>query len=274
MLVFLVCGLHGRPPSESLKSALAVELVHTATLLHDDVVDSSTTRRGAPTVNGLWNDRVSILVGDFLFSRALSIMLNTRGSRGLSILSAATSRMSSGELLQEERTDEPDMDEDLYIRLVSDKTASLFSACCQLGALSAGRDDKTLEQMSEFGEHLGIAFQIRDDLLDFVGEREALGKPAGNDILNNNITLPLIYALGNSKTDVAETVAAKMAGRPDRNAVREIVSFVREAGGIDLAEKKASEYSSKALNILEGYGSSTYKDSLEGLVHFAASRDR
>jgi octaprenyl-diphosphate synthase len=273
ILAFLACGLHGAAPRAALRSALAVELLHTATLVHDDVVDSSLLRRGAPTVNGLWSNRIAILVGDLLFSRALATLLDSGDVRALRLLSDATFRMSRGELLQEEHGRDYRLMGQNYFRVVSDKTAALISACCQLGAMAAGASEVELHTMDQLGENLGIAFQIRDDILDYVGDQETLGKPIGSDILNNKITLPLLYALRDAEPQVAQEVMSQIQSR-EKKRVEMVIAFVRQHGGLAYCEEQAQSYLRQAESCLEGYGSSPYKAALQELLRYVGTREK
>lgn len=273
ILAFLTCGLHGGAPQAALKPALAVELLHTATLVHDDVVDSSVLRRGAPTVNGLWSNRIAILVGDLLFSRALATLLDGCDLRALRLLSDATFRMSRGELLQEEQGSDYHAMEQNYFRVVSDKTAALLSTCCQLGAMAAGAGDESLRTMEQFGENLGIAFQIRDDILDYAGDQETLGKPIGSDILNNKITLPLLYALRNAEQPVAQEIMAHVQSGEEKR-VEMVIAFVRQHGGLAYSTAQAQRYLRQADSCLEAYAPSPYKAALQELLRYVGTREK
>ncbi len=271
MLVLLTCGLHGAPPRAALQAALAIELLHTATLVHDDVVDSSFLRRGAPTVNGLWSNRISILMGDLLFARALALLVEGGDLRALRLLSDAVFRMSRGELLQEEHGSDYQLMERNYFRVVSDKTAALIGACCQLGALVAGGNESHMHTMQQFGENLGIAFQIRDDVLDYVGDQRTLGKPIGSDILNNKLTLPLLHALRSADPETARTMLA-YAQSSEQGRVEAVLAFVRDNGGVRYAEQQAEQHLRAALACLAGYESSPYLTALEELVSYVGTR--
>ncbi len=273
ILVLLTCGLFDGKPEDAIQPALAVELLHTATLLHDDVVDMSTSRRGAPTVNGIWSNRISVLTGDYLFSKVIKLISELEDRKFLDIICTTTDQMSRGELLQEEHDYHSDLDEELYIRLITQKTASLFSACCQLGALVAGASDQELENMVQFGNALGIAFQIRDDLLDFIGDESTMGKPPGNDIRNQKITLPLLYALKTAEPEAAEEVLAKFENLSDFEVER-IIAFCKTMNGLSYTEEKAELYSRKALERIAQYPDSPYLSAIVELVHFVTSRQK
>jgi len=274
ILVLLTAKMLGEVNKQSLQAGLVVELLHAATLVHDDVVDHSDLRRGVPTVNSLWTNKISVLVGDYLFSRTLSAMVDLHDIRSLQILSQTAKRITQGELLQIEKDGDFDMEESTYFQLVSDKTGSLFAASCQLGALSVKADDRTVNSMNQFGENLGIAFQIKDDLLDYMGSPQVLGKPTGNDIRENKITLPLIFALQQAEEDIRHQIIKTFNSKADTGAVDEIVKFVTDYGGLDYGHQVASQYAAKALAALDGYDSSLAKESLEALIDFTMIREK
>ncbi len=273
-LVFLTGQLHGVLNEKSMDAAIVVELLHTATLVHDDVVDNSALRRGHPTVNSVWDNRISILVGDLLFSRTLTAVLNLKSQEALSILSETANRITEGELLQVEHARDYRIEEPVYYDLVAKKTAALFSACCELGALAADASAEHREQMKKFGECLGIAFQIKDDLLDYAGDVNLLGKPVGNDIRENKVTLPLIYTLAHSDEDKRnEIIRVLEQDETSEDNIRNIVQHVQEMGGLAYAEKVARSYADQAFAILHSYPESQAQASLITLVHFAISRE-
>jgi len=273
LLVLLTAKMLGDVNMQSLKAGLIVELLHTATLVHDDVVDHSTLRRGEATVNSIWTNKISVLVGDYLFSRTLSAMVDLGDLNCLDILSQTAKRITQGELLQIERDGDFEMDESVYFQLVSDKTGSLFSASCQLGALSVDADAPAAQLMSQFGENLGIAFQIKDDLLDYAGSSPQLGKPTGSDIRENKITLPLIHALRQAKDNTRRHIIKTLQAGIVEDNVKEIVRFVDEHGGLEYAHQVASQYATKAGVSLDGYEPSLAKQSLEAIVNFTLMRD-
>jgi octaprenyl-diphosphate synthase len=202
-LVFLAAGMTGEITNRSFIGATMVELLHTATLVHDDVVDSADSRRGFASINAVWKNKLAVLVGDYLLSKGLLIAVNNDEFDFLKVTSEAVRRMSEGELLQIQKSRQKTIDEETYFKIISDKTASLISTCCEVGAIAAGVTDEKREKLRHFGENIGLAFQIRDDVLDYTSRKSILGKPVGNDILEQKITLPLIYA-GFSKTERIE----------------------------------------------------------------------
>ena len=278
ILVLLISRLNGAPPSpKRLKAAAILELLHTATLVHDDVVDDADRRRGFPSINSIWKNKVSVLMGDYLFSKALLAMLHIGDLKAFSIISHTAERMSQGELLQLERRRDYWMEEEIYFRLISDKTAALISAACQLGSLAGELSDEEISSMGRFGEKAGIAFQIRDDLLDLLGEESRTGKSAGADIRANQITLPLLYALKKAGRSEAKNVirmvrrGAGWSGR--KNDYRRIVEFIESHGGVDYANATAQRLAGEAVGLLEPFHNSPYKTALTELVHFVTARE-
>jgi octaprenyl-diphosphate synthase len=274
LLVFLTAELHGASTEKSMLSALVIELLHTATLVHDDVVDNSNLRRGMATINHLWDNRISVLIGDLLFARTLSTMLKLEDKKALSILSLATDRITEGELLQIENGGDATIDEAVYMDLIGKKTASLLSASCALGCLSVTQNNEHIERMQQFGENLGIAFQIKDDLLDYTGNAEKMGKPVGNDLREHKITLPLIYALrqaGASERDQVLTLLQQ--DMLEDTTVHRIVSFAQAHHGLDYANQVAERYARQAVDLIEPYSDSELKTSLRKLIEFAITRE-
>lgn len=277
ILVILTSRLHhsnGAVLDErNLKAAAIMELLHTATLVHDDVIDSSHQRRGVPSINSIWKNKVSVLMGDYLFSKALLAMLSLKSMRAYEIISVTAERMSQGELLGVERSKDYWLEEEVYFRLIADKTASLLAAACQLGAVSASENEEDIAAMQAFGENLGIAFQIRDDLLDMLGKEKKTGKPLGNDIRDNKVTLPLIYALRNARKADARKIIRMIKNSPDKQEIKEIIAFVENHGGIKYAMEKANEYVELANKSLQRYPDTPYKASLQRLVQFVTTRE-
>ena len=260
-----------------LKAAAILELLHTATLVHDDVVDDSDRRRGFPTVNSIWKNKISVLMGDYLFSKALLGMLHMGDVKVFGIISTTAERMSQGELLQMERSHDFWMEEDIYFRLIADKTASLLAAACQLGALAGGQSEAQVGAMRDFGEYLGLSFQIRDDLLDLLGVEKNTGKPIGNDIRENKITLPLLHALKQAeKKEAKRMIKLVRSGNGRRQSsenMREIVSFIEQNGGIIYATQTAERFAGRAIALLEPYDDSPVKRALANLIRFITARD-
>jgi octaprenyl-diphosphate synthase len=275
ILVILTSRLHNGQTldARNLKAAAIMELFHTATLIHDDVVDGSHQRRGVPSINSIWKNKVSVLMGDYLFSKALLAMLSLKSLRAYEIISETAERMAQGELLGVERSKDFWMEEEVYFRLIADKTASLLAAACQLGAVSASDNEEDVAAMKEFGENLGMAFQIRDDLLDILGVEKNTGKPLGNDIRENKVTLPMLYALKQAERREARRIIRMIRRRADKQELAEIIQFVQRHGGVQYATQIANEYSAKALRTLERYPDNAYKEALVRLVKFITTRE-
>ncbi|MBD3373909.1 polyprenyl synthetase family protein [candidate division KSB1 bacterium] len=275
ILLFLSAKLHGQINDKTLGCGLVIELLHTATLVHDDVVDASDMRRGEPTVNSLWNNKISVLVGDFLFSKTLTTMLDIRDHEVLAVFSRAAKEITEGELLQIERARDFEMTESVYFDLIYKKTASLFSAACELGAFSVNDDPYSRQKMRDYGNHLGMAFQIQDDLLDYVGNRYAMGKPTGSDIRESKITLPLIYAFNLAKESLSQEIRDILSGGvEDDDQLDRVVEFAVSHGGVEYAKKVAANYADKALSILQSYPEGDAKQALDDLVKFTVDRDK
>lgn len=276
ILVILTSRLHNGVSLDqrNLRAAAIMELLHTATLVHDDVIDGSHQRRGVPSVNSIWKNKVSVLMGDYLFSKALLAMLSLKSMKAYEIISETAERMAQGELLGVERSKDYWMEEAVYYKLIADKTASLLAAACQLGAVSSHENDEEIAAMKEFGENLGIAFQIRDDLLDMLGLEKNTGKPLGNDIRENKITLPLLHALKQAPKRDARRIIRLIKRTTKKRQLKEIIAFVEAHGGIRYATAKANQFGKRALHSLDRYPETPYKSSLTKLVEFITVRDR
>ena len=275
-LVILTAKALGTDASEEIvDAAVAVELIHTATLVHDDVVDDAEVRRGVPSVNSAWSDRVSVLMGDFLFSRAFSMLVHTGSQEVLRMMSDATERIARGELLQIERAGELDLAEDLYFSMIGDKTASLMSAACAAGARLVGASSDRVERMARFGEDLGLAFQVRDDMLDFVGDIRVMGKQAGRDMRDRKFTLPLIRARALCTHSEREQIRTTIENDPTGNgSLQKILEFVERHGGIRYAQDRARAFSEHACRQIEFLEPSEERDALLQVARYAAERER
>ena len=252
--------------------ASLLEILHVATLIHDDVVDDSYLRRGWPSINKIWKNKLSILVGDYLFSKALINMARVNSIESVKILANLASRLSQGEILQIEKALSKNMDEDIYFKMISDKTASLFSASCKLGAITVTEDQDKINALSEFGELLGQAFQIKDDLFDILGSESELGKPSGYDLKKNMLTLPLIYILNNKSKISKKTFKLKLKLLERTGKKKEIRQIIINEGGIDYTEKKLIEISDLAKNKLDIFQDSDIKESLKLALNFNLKR--
>ena len=271
-LVILSAKLCGTVNDRTYIGANLVELLHTATLIHDDVVDDAKTRRGLASINAVWKNKASVLMGDFLLSKGLLVSLDNDEFRFLKITSDAVRRMSEGELLQIQKARNFDATEETYFRVISDKTASLFKACCMIGALSVTDDEDIVQKMASYGENLGIAFQIQDDVLDYAGRKKLLGKSTGNDLKEKKFTLPLIKALSNApKKRSAEMM--KLIKSDSLKKFKDVYDFVYEYKGIDYAIEKMEEYSVKAKNSIKDFKNSEVKASLMDLLNYLEIRN-
>ncbi len=274
LFVFLSAGIFGPSNEHTQRAAALIELLHTATLVHDDVVDDSNLRRGFFSINALWKNKAAVLVGDFLLSKGMLLALENKEYDILEIVSFATKQMSEGELLQIEKARRLDIDEAVYFDVIRMKTASLIASCCAAGASSAGASAGQIDKMRQFGEHVGIAFQIRDDLFDFDKNNDS-GKPVGGDIKEKKMTLPLIYMLNNmSIVEKKKTILNIKYRSTNIKIVNEIIDLVNHSGGIAYAKSKMEFHLKAALDILKEFDESIYKKSLIGLVEYSISRKK
>jgi len=271
MFVFLSAKLHGEINESTYRAAALVELLHTATLVHDDVVDESLERRGFFSINALWKNKIAVLVGDYLLSKGLLLSTTHNDFEHLHILSEAVRQMSEGELLQIEKSRKLNLKEDIYFEIIRNKTASLLSSACAVGAYSTCKDETVTSKMKLFGEKVGIAFQIKDDLFDY--GKEDIGKPTGNDIKEKKLTLPLIYTLNNVDTATKKAVIYIIKNE-NKNAdkVKFVIDKVTEAGGIKYAAEKMNAYRDEALEILYSFPESPVRKALEDLVRYTTDR--
>jgi octaprenyl-diphosphate synthase len=269
-LVLLASRLGGPVTADAVRAAAAVELIHTATLLHDDVIDENWIRRGLPTVNAKWNNHLSLILGDYLYSRAFVLLADNRLWSALETLSRTTHTMSEGEMLQILRTDHLDISEEEYFSFIRDKTASLVAASCEIGGRCGGVD---AEALGRFGMNLGVAFQIVDDLLDFTGTEGALGKPVGNDFRVGKVTLPVIAALRNAPREQREIARELLRGRESLNGQwSDLLAFIDRYGGIEYTERRALEHGEEAKKALARIGGDGEREALELAVDFVTSR--
>ncbi len=272
LLVLLSSNICGGIKERSYRGASLVELLHTATLVHDDVVDNAETRRSFPSINAVWKNKIAVLMGDYLLSRGLMLAVDGNDFDFLRVITNTVKRMSEGELLQISKTRKLNIDEETYFRIISDKTASLLSTCCEIGARASTEEMDKISAMREFGENLGIAFQIRDDILDYIGTKKVFGKPLGGDIKEKKITLPLIYALKQSPKEENSKIIKLIKNGAKKSDIDEVISFVKKYDGINYADKVAVEYTNRALNNLKIFGESESRNALESLVSFVVER--
>lgn len=272
MFVFLSAKLCGTVNESTYRAASLVELLHTATLVHDDVVDDSLERRGFFSVYALWKNKISVLVGDYLLSKGLLLSLDNNDFRVLQILSEAVRKMSEGELLQMEKSRSLNLDEAVYFEIVKSKTASLLSAACSAGAWSASGDETLSKKMRAFGEKVGIAFQIKDDLFDYAADN--VGKPTGNDIKEKKLTLPLIYTLNTiDKEERRKLIYIIKNETKNKKKVQYVLDVVSQNKGIEYTQRKMMEYKQEALNILDDFPDSEIKQGFEQLVNYVTDRN-
>jgi octaprenyl-diphosphate synthase len=271
LFVFLSAGTCGTITESTFHGAALIELLHTATLVHDDVVDGSNYRRGFFSVNALWKNKIAVLVGDFLLSRGLALSIAHQEYQLLSIVNDAVMEMSEGELLQMEKARQLDIREEIYYDIIRQKTASLIASCCAVGASSTGSPPEVVAKMKSFGQHVGMAFQIKDDLFDY-GDEE-IGKPVGIDIKEKKMTLPLIYALSTASwLEKRRIIGLVRNHSEDSKKVKEVIAFVKKSGGIEYAKEVMQRYYQQALSILNEFPDSSYKTSLADLVKFTIDR--
>jgi len=275
MFVFLVAKMvsEGKVNERTYRGASVIELIHTATLVHDDVVDDSNRRRGFFSINALWKNKIAVLVGDYLLSKGLLLSIDNEDFDLLKIISIAVREMSEGELLQIEKARRLDITETIYYEIIRQKTASLIASCCALGACSVKPDSEDVQKMRTFGELIGMAFQIKDDLFDYGDAR--IGKPTGIDIKEQKMTLPLIYTLNHTSSKEKNWLINSVKNHnKDKKRVKEVISFVKEKGGLVYAEQKMKAFQEEALNLLSDYPTSAYRDSLELMVNYVINRKK
>ena len=272
LLVLLSAKVCGGINERSYRGAVLVELLHTATLVHDDVVDHADKRRGLWSINKVFKNKVAVLMGDYLLSKGLLIAMEGKDFDFLEVITNTVKRMSEGELLQIQKTRKLDIDEETYFKVISDKTASLIETCCTIGAMSSSSDTNYVNAMSDFGKNLGMSFQIRDDILDYEGSLSVFGKRTGGDIKEKKITLPLIHSLKQVPANKAADIRKIIKNGKDKPNIDEVINFVRENKGIEYAIGKAHIYSQAAKDALKELPDSQSKLALEALVDFAIDR--
>jgi len=275
MFVFLVSKMlnNGEVSERTYRGASVIELIHTASLVHDDVVDDSNRRRGFFSINALWKNKIAVLVGDYLLSKGMLVCIDNNDFDLLKIISVAVREVVEGELLQIEKARKLDITEDVYYEIIRQKTATLIAACCSLGAASVKPNTPEVDIMHKFGELIGMAFQIKDDLFDY-GDTK-IGKPTGIDIKEQKMTLPLIHVLNNcSKKDHDWLINSIKNHNKDRKRVKEVIAFVKDNGGLEYAVTKMKQFQEEALQLLQQYPDSTYKNSLELMVNYVIDRKK
>tara|TARA_B100000035_G_C20962078_1_gene537033 strand:- start:49 stop:984 length:936 start_codon:yes stop_codon:yes gene_type:complete len=274
MFIFLFSKLlnNGIVNEKVYRGASVIELIHTATLIHDDVVDDSKRRRGFFSINAIWKNKIAVLVGDFLLSRGMILCIENKDYDHLDIISESVKKMSEGELLQIEKSRSLDIDETVYFDIIKKKTASLISSCCKIAAVSVTQQKEIIESVSNIGENIGIAFQIKDDLFDY-GKRK-IGKPRGIDIKEKKLTLPLIYTLNEVENQKRKWLINSIKKyNKDKSRVKEIISLVKDTGGLDYAIEKMNYYHRAALDDLENLPNNEFKESLIEMINYVIERD-
>lgn len=273
MFVFLVAKMvsSGKMTERTYRGASVIELIHTATLVHDDVVDDSNRRRGFFSINALWKNKIAVLVGDFLLSKGLLLSIDNDDFDILKLISIAVREMSEGELLQIEKARKLDITEKVYFEIIRQKTATLIAACCGIGAASVDATSEEIEKMRIFGEYIGMAFQMKDDLFDYTDDQ--IGKPTGIDIKERKMTLPLIYALNVAQKKEKDWIINSVKNHNrDKNRVKEVIEKVKTLGGIEYTTNKMLEYQQKAYDLIKDYPESEYKTSLITMVNYVIDR--
>ena len=274
ILVLLMAKLFGRVRHSTLNAAVALELLHTASLIHDDVVDESTKRRGQLSVNAIYNNKVAVLVGDFMLASCLTMAGKTKDIDIIKMISSLGQNLAEGELLQLSNISNPNFSEEIYFDVIRKKTAALFSTCTGVAAQSVEETPENCEMARLFGEYIGICFQIRDDIFDYFDSTE-IGKPTGNDMLEGKLTLPAIYALNSTNIVWAKEVAAKVkSGEASASEIKKLIQFSKDNGGIEYAQKSMYVYRDKAASLLDGIGDSPVKTSLIAYLDYVVDRNK
>ena len=263
ILTFLSAKICGTPTLSTINSAVSLELLHTASLVHDDIVDDTFERRGRKSVNAIWKNKIAVLVGDFLLSKSLAIANETKNFNILNEITNLGKELSEGELLQISNTKSYSTNEEKYLNVILKKTATLFSTCTKLGAISVNASDEKIEILQKFGEIYGICFQIRDDIFDYISSKKEIGKPVGNDIREGKITMPLLHALNNARKSVKEEYISilKEQDFSEKN-VEKLIAFAIENGGIEYAEKRITEFKNKAVELVKSFPENEIKEAL------------
>jgi octaprenyl-diphosphate synthase len=274
ILVLLAAEACGGVNAKTYRGAALVEILHTATLIHDDVVDDADTRRGIASINAIWKNKLAVLMGDFLLAKGLLLSLDHDDFRFLKITSTSVRRMSEGEIHQIQKSRQLDMDEKTYLAIIGDKTASLLSTCCEIGATSSSDDPDKHRMLREYGENVGMAFQIRDDLLDYVGRKSITGKPTGLDLSEKKLTLPIIHSLAKAPRKAGKHILAMIKDGGKKMKVAEVVEFVTSYGGLAYAASRAGQYAAQAKNSITTLPDSPAKQSLTTFADFVVQRDK
>ena len=275
ILTLLCSRLCGQPTINTYKAAAMMELLHVATLIHDDIVDDAKTRRGKPSIKQIWKNKISVLMGDYILSKALINMVSLKDFEALDLISKTAEKLSAGEILQMEKSITRNMTKNIYYDMINQKTASLISSSCELGAITTSKSDKDRKATSEYGKNLGMAFQIKDDLFDFLGSEFQTGKESGGDVKKNMLTLPLIYSIeSTSRKERNRLKAIIRKKKKSSETIMEIKEIIEKSGGFNYANKKLDEFSSNAIDSISSYNDGEIKNALIELVHFNKDRNR
>jgi len=274
ILVIMSANLVGNPNENTYTVASVVELLHTASLVHDDVVDEAAIRRGFPTISAIWKNKIAVLMGDYMLSKCLIGATQTEQLEIMKVLAHASKRLSKGELLQIEKARKMNITEEIYYQIISDKTAALLGAASKLGALTTSDKTEDFENLLSYGENLGIAFQIQDDLLDYNGNQKLLGKPVGHDLKDKKITLPLIFALNQAESKTIKQIKKRIKKGVSKKDIKYIVEFVEDYGGISYAQNQQKKYVEKAKLAIADYPESIHKNALRNFVDFVIQRKK
>ena len=275
ILTLLCSRLCGQPTINTYKAAAMMELLHVATLIHDDIVDDAKIRRGKPSIKQIWKNKISVLMGDYILSKALINMVSLKDFEALDLISKTAEKLSAGEILQMEKSITRNMTKNIYYDMINQKTASLISSSCELGAITTSKSDIDRKATSEYGKNLGMAFQIKDDLFDFLGSEFQTGKESGSDVKKNMLTLPLIYSIeSTSRKERNRLKAIIRKKKKSSETIMEIKEIIEKSGGFNYANKKLDEFSSNAIDSISSYNDGEIKNSLIELVHFNKDRDR
>ena len=275
ILTLLCSRLCGQPTINTYKAAAMMELLHVATLIHDDIVDDAKIRRGKPSIKQIWKNKISVLMGDYILSKALINMVSLKDFEALDLISKTAEKLSAGEILQMEKSITRNMTKNIYYDMINQKTASLISSSCELGAITTSKSDIDRKATSEYGKNLGMAFQIKDDLFDFLGSEFQTGKESGGDVKKNMFTLPLIYSIeSTSRKERNRLKAIIRKKKKSSETIMEIKEIIEKSGGFNYANKKLDEFSSNAIDSISSYNDGEIKNSLIELVHFNKDRDR
>ena len=274
MLLLLSAKLNGECTEQTYAAASLVEVMHTATLVHDDVVDEAETRRGLPSINSIWRNKISVLIGDYLFSKALVRMVELKDPQMLELLARTADKLVTGEIDQIDRARSDTMTEAAYYEMIEDKTASLVASACKLGAMTTSNDPETHDALYEYGRNFGIAFQIKDDLFDFEGRASSVGKPIGLDVKHNMETLPLIYALQQAGKQQAREFKRLSKRGSDSSIRKYVLEFINNYGGLEYTKERLQHYSDQAKASLEGFPEGPIKHSMTQFIDFNIQREK